>query len=391
MNKESGENVEIWKKAVREFVANAEPAVSLKLAREAARDYVYDLRKQGRISFSDPEEGELPSVHVVRRTLPEAWEDMNMAILGIGHEVHTHYDPGFETKDFKSFPSMEVTGILHIKEPQGEPRFHQHFLGGWLGFGDYHAEIEGAKDHWVLDPKIVVDLMKKGKFAEIKKHPSWLYSYSQRLRAYPYIDITAKLRTINQFNSVIKNLTKNPTSRSAQVTTWDPRLDHNDGQMKQLDKRGRASRKVKFDDYHAPCLQSLWFRLLPFEDGYKLNPNSRFRSHCHLKGLPGNVYGLVEGMVEPTRLQLQAALKAPVVLGRLLNISDSLHDYGHYLDPRMQGKDAEQYLIDPFRVVSGEPLEKRLVMPGTPMHKIMTEDIQEEYEKRKTNPDFDRS
>ena len=35
--------------------------------------------------------------------------------------------------------------MMHIEEPFGEPRFHKHYLGGWMGFGDYRAEIEGRQ------------------------------------------------------------------------------------------------------------------------------------------------------------------------------------------------------------------------------------------------------
>lgn len=374
-----------WKQTVMKYIEKAGSVANFDIVRQAARDYVYKLREQGRISFSEPEEGHLPSVHLVRRTVPEAWEDMTMAILGIGQLVHTHYDPGHKKGEYESFPSMEVTGSLHVTEPQGEPRFHKHYLGGWLGFGDYKAEIEGIKDHWVLNPEIVVDMLKKKRFKEIKDHTGWLYSYSQRFRAYPFIDIHGQPQVINQLQSVIDNLSREPTSRSAQCITWDPRWDHNDGQMRQRDKRGRGI-KAKFSGYHAPCLQSLWFRLEPFEDGYKLNTNGRFRSWCHLKGLPSNLYGIHEGMIEHVRTALQDALKVPVGTARDFWTGDTLHAYGHYLDPRMQGKDAEAYLADILRVAAGEPLENRLILPGTLMYEAMQEDIRQEYQERKSNP-----
>jgi len=345
-------------------------------AREAARTYVYDLRRQGKISFSSPASGEVPSIHIVRRTLPEVWEDTIMALMAVGQTVHTGYDP-HENGEYISFPSMEATVMMHIEEPFREPRFHKNFLGGWMGFGDYKAEIEGVKDHWMISPEVVVEMIKKGKFDEIEDDKRWKYTYHQRLTAYPYLDIEAKSRTINQIDSVIRKLKKEPLSKSAQAVTWDPRWDHNDGQM-----------GVKWKDYDSPCLQRAWFRLVPFEQGYKLNLNDHWRSRCHLKGVPHNIFGFTEGIYEPVRLRLQEELGVPIKRGRYVDINDSLHLYGHYFDPRRQGQDAERILNEIFKIASGEPLEQRLIIPGTPLHDMMVEEIEAEYKKRIENPGY---
>ena len=362
---------------------------TLKYAREVARKYVYDLRDKGKISFSDPVKGNFPSMHIVRKTMPEAWEDISMALLGVGTEIHTHYDPKNEKGEFTSFPSLDATVMAHIQEPFSDERFHKHFLGGWLNFGDYKAEIEGVKDHWVLDPGIVVDTLKKGKFDEIKEHTGWLYSYSQRFRAFPFLDINANPQVINQLQSVIDNLVRRPTSRAAQCITWNPITDHNDGQMKYIDKKGNE-KEARFSDYHAPCLQRLWWRLSKTEEGYTLNLNTDWRSRCHLKAWPQNIFGITEGIMEPMRRELEKALKTPIKIGRYVDKSDSLHIYGHYLDTEQQGLDAEAYLQDVFRIAEGQPIEERLILPGTNMYDIMKEDIETEYNHRKENPDFDR-
>ncbi len=373
---------------VKELLKEHGPEKTFDLAREKAKEYIYNLKSQGKISFSNSIKGEVPSVHVIGDTLPSVWEDMSMAIIGIGNPEHTHYDPGFEEGNFTSFPSLEVTGMMHIHKPQGEPRFHKHFLTGQ--FGDYVAEIEGVKDHWVLDPSIVADSLKQGLFEEIKDHKGWLYSYSQRIRKYPFLDIEAKSQTINQLESVIKNLSKNPLSRSAQVTTWDPRFDQNDGQMKYRELYGKDLEKAIFNEYHAPCLQRIHFRLTPHEGGYKLNTNTHWRSRDHPKAVPHNIFGIIEGLIEPQRKELEKALNAPISLGRYVDISDSLHVYGHYLDPRMQGLDAEAYLQDVFRIANGEPIEDRVITPGTPIHEMTLEGIEEEYKARVENPDLGR-
>jgi hypothetical protein len=124
--------------------------------------------------------------------------------------------------------------------------------------------------------------------------------------------------------------------------------------------------------------------------GYVLNVNGHWRSRDHLKAVPSNIFGVTEGIHEEVRTNLEKELGVRVERGSYTDISDSLHLYGHYLDPRRQGLDAESYLEDIFRIASGEPIENRVILPGTDMYDMMMEDIQREYEFRKQNPDFGR-
>jgi len=369
---------------VKDMLKRLGPDGVFREARRVARDYTFKLREQGRISFSEPSDLHQPSIHVVRRTLPEVWEDTTMALMGIGQEIHTHYDPLAKDGEYRSFPSLEATATMHILEPFGEPRFHKHYLGGWMGFGDYRAEIEGVKDGWMIQPAAVAQKMKAGKFDEVKGDERWNYTYSQRLRAYPYFDFKGKLRVINQLKSVVGNLVRNPTSRSAQCITWDPRWDHNDEQMGPF----------QWTQYHSPCLQRFWFRLQAASGGgkgYVLSVNGHWRSRDHLKAVPSNIYGVTEGIHEEVRRGLEQELGVPVARGSYTDINDSLHLYGHYLDPRLQGLDAEAYLEDIFRIAAGEPIAERVVQPGTDMHAMMMEDIEREYRFRKDNPNAGRN
>jgi thymidylate synthase len=252
-----------------------------------------------------------------------------------------------------------------------------------MGFGDYRAEIEGVKDHWMISPAVVAQKMKEGKFDEVKGDERWNYTYSQRLRAYPFFDIKGDLRTANQLKSVVANLKKNPTSRSAQCITWDPRWDHNDQQLGPF----------KWAAYHSPCLQRFWFRLLEVkgQKGFVLNVNGHWRSRDLLKAVPSNIFGVTEGIHEEIRHALEKELGVPVKRGSYTDINDSLHLYGHYLDPRLQGLDAEAYLEDIFRIAAGEPIEERVIMPDSDMYAMMMEDIEKEYKFRKENPDYGRS
>jgi len=366
----------------KEKLAALGPEKTFAEARRVAREYTLRLRDAGRISFSEPSPRHMPTMHLCRRTLPEAWEDGIMALLGLGQEIHTHYDPKDRGGRFSSFPSLEATVMLHIEEPFGEPRFHKHYLGGWMGFGDYKAEIEGVKDGWMIQPADVARAMREGRFNDVRGDERWNYTYSQRLRAYPYFDLHGELRTVNQLQSVVENLVRDPTSRSAQCVTWDPRWDHNDGQIE----------GHRWSQYHSPCLQRFWFRLQrdPDDKGYVLNVNGHWRSRDHLKAVPSNVFGITEGMHEEVRRALEKRLGTSVQRGSYTDISDSLHLYGHYFDPRLQGLDAESYLEDVFRIASGEPIANRVIPPGTPMYDIMIEEIEREYRFRKENPDYGR-
>jgi len=356
------------------------PSQIFDLAREKAREYVLAKKLRGGISISPEKEGDIPSIHLARRTLPEVWEDAILAVMAFGREVHTYYDPVDKEGNYISFPSQEATVMMHIQEPFGEPRFHKAFLGGWMGFGDYQAEIEGVKNHWMLDPKVVVDMIRKGRFAEIQDDERWKYTYNQRLTSYPFIDIEGNPATVNQLDELVKKLVKEPLSKSAQAITWDPRCDHNLGAM-----------GYKWRDYDSPCLQRIWFRLIPTAEGYRLNTNADWRSRDLAKAVPQNISAITKGLVEPTRKKLEVALGKPVTAGRYLDKSDSLHLYGHYFDPRKQGRDALNALDEIFRVSSGEPIENRLIIPGTDLHEMMREDVEREYRFRVENPDFGNS
>ena len=367
---------------IKKLLEEKGPTGTFVEARKVATEYVYKLRDEGRISFSEPCEYRLPTIHIVRRTLPEVWEDTTMALMALGQSAHTHYDPIGADGEYESFPSLEATVTMHIEEPFSEPRFHQHYLGGWMGFGDYQAEIEGLKDNWMISPEMVTNKIKEDDFDDIKGDGRWNYMYSQRMRAYPFYNIDGSLKVINQLDSVVDNLVRNPTSRSAQCITWDPRWDHNDEQLG----------PYKWDSYHSPCLQRFWFRLYEKpEGGFVLNVTGHWRSRDLLKAVPYNVYGVTEGLHEEVRKKLEKKLGKTVERGGYVDVNDSLHLYGHYYDTRVQGHDAESYLRDIFRIASGEPISERVISPNTPLYDMMNEDIAKEYKRRIENPDYGRT
>jgi thymidylate synthase len=173
---------------------------------------------------------------------------------------------------------------------------HRAFPGGLDALEEYRQEVlDGIKDHWCRDPNDPAD-------------QRWEYTYHQRLFAYsvPGLD-----RTFNQMEQVVAGLKQNPHSRRQQAITW----------------------KVWEDQgIHDPaCLQSLWFRVLPDEDGvYTLNLNVRFRSRDAYDAAFMNCFALVL-LMERVAAQLAEASGREVRLGRYVDESDSYHIYGHRL------------------------------------------------------------
>jgi len=175
-------------------------------------------------------------------------------------------------------------------------------IGGPEELESYRQEVvNGIHDHWI-DPAA-------GK---------WTYTYHERLFAYcPVEDIRnadspKPFRKVDQVQYIIDHLSQTGHGRRAQAITWMPTAD------------------TVTDD--PPCLQRIWCRLLENETGgLSLNMNTHWRSRDLYKAWFMNVYALTdlqkiiaEGIAEKTG--------APVKVGRYVDISDSLHIYGSYLN-----------------------------------------------------------
>ena len=113
---------------------------------------------------------------------------------------------------------------------------------------------------------------------------------------------------INQIETIIEKLVKDPCTRRAQVITWMVEMDN------------------KFDD--CPCLQSLHFRLTPEEKGYSLNTNIRFRSNDSTRAHFCNFFGFIQFIRNKIIFPLQVRLGCEINYGRINWQADSWHIYG---------------------------------------------------------------
>jgi thymidylate synthase len=240
--------------------------------------------------------GDIPVISITADCLPEAWEKAVLAVWDEGLEIRTQYDKPEDP------PSKDATVVITVTDPFKEPRIHKNFPGGPEELESYRLEvISGIHDHWI-DPAA-------GK---------WTYTYHERLFSYcPVEDIRnvnslKPFRKVNQIQYIIDYLSQAGHSRRAQAITWMPTAD------------------PQTDD--PPCLQRIWCRLVAKQAGQlSLNMNTHWRSRDLYKAWFMNVYALTDLQ----RIIADGIAKnrgEKVVVGRYVDISDSLHIYGSYFD-----------------------------------------------------------
>ncbi len=246
-----------------------------------------------------------PCLSISSKTIPEAWEKAVLAVYHEGIPVRTEYDSDGDP------PSLDATVMIEVREPFSEPRIHKNFPGGPQELEIYRQEVvEGIHNHWI-NPE-------DGK---------WTYTYHQRLFAYSPADTINQTEKpdrflpVNQIEKMTDKLALAPYSRRAQAITWIPHLD------------------PQTDD--PPCLQRIWARLLPGQDGkLVLNFNSHWRSRDLYKAWFMNVFALTD-LQKSMAQHLSAKMGKPVICGRYVDISDSLHIYGSYRDEALSNEIAK--------------------------------------------------
>ena len=240
--------------------------------------------------------GNIPVIHVVGKTLPEVWEKAVLRTWQEGTEARTQYD--LES----SPPSRDATAVMVIESPLAEPRIHRSFPAGLEELEIYKQEVVyGVHDSWI-DP-----LDKK-----------WSYTYHQRLFNYDVIRDFADSHeggpfgAIDQIQNVVNEIVACFYTRRAQAITWMPTVDpgHED----------------------PPCLQRIWARLLPGNDGqYLLNMNTHWRSRDAYKAAFMNLYAFID-LQRLIAEEISEKSGERVVPGRHVDISDSFHIYGSYFE-----------------------------------------------------------
>ena len=262
----------------------------------------------------------IPVISVCEKTLAEAYETAIVSLYKNGVQFKTQYDkPGDPL-------SLDCTANITILEPETDPMIHMAFPGGIDNLKEYVLELKGFKDHWaknINDPK----------------DTRWEYTYHGRLKNYGTWkekrddgSIEAGHFKVDQIESVIKKLVKQPFTRQAQMITWMPNLDD--------------------DCYDPPCLQSLWYRILEDEEGiWWLNCNIRFRSNDAWGASFMNMFGFIQFSKEVIAAEIAKRSCKTVKLGRLNWQADSYHIYGKDI------QSAKEMLFDR---VDSMPLEERI-------------------------------
>lgn len=259
----------------------------------------------------------IPVITVSGKSLSMAFEAALVNLYEKGIRFKTQYDKPGDPE------SIDCTLNLTIEDPECEPMIHMAFPSGIEQLKEYVMELKGLKDHWVRNCNDPNDTR-------------WEYTYHGRLEKYGIWmekDGDKQKETgpfkINQINSVIEKLSKQPFTRQAQMITWMPNLD--------------------LDCFDPPCLQSLWYRILEDENGvYWLNCNIRFRSNDAWGASFMNMFGFIQFNKEVIAAGVAEKTGREVKLGRLNWQADSYHIYGRDIEQ------AREMLFDRINELSFE-------------------------------------
>lgn len=235
--------------------------------------------------------GDIPVLLIKGHTLAEAWENSLVDLYNQGCDIRTEYDkPGDP-------PSRDASVTIVVRDPLAEPMLHRDLPCGLQDLQEYVMEVlDGIKDHCIRDPSDPDDTR-------------WEYTYHQRLFEYAIPRLPA---VYDQIELLARKLSETPYSRRAQAITW----------------------KVWEDNfcYDPACMQSVWCRLLPDEEGHwRLNTNVRFRSNDAYKAAFMNMFALVK-LQERIADRIAELSGESVGVGRYVHQADSYHIYGAYFE-----------------------------------------------------------
>lgn len=251
----------------------------------------------------------IPVLHVQGKTLASAYEKALIELYNKGCRFKTQYDKKNDPE------SLDCLMVIEIENPLEDPMIHKAFPGSISSLREYFFELAGLKDSWtknINDPE----------------DTRWEYLYSQRLRKYGIwkekvngTSQEAGYFKIDQIESIVQKLIKQPYTRQAQAITFMPNID--------------------IDAYDMPCLQRILCRIREDKEGtWWLNTNIHFRSNDAFLAFFMNIFGLTMFIKEFILDEIAKRTNKNVKMGRLCWIADSWHVYGKDI------KDLKERLID---------------------------------------------
>lgn len=282
--------------------------------------------------------GSIPVLNVAGKTLAEAYEKALVELYNNGVRFKTQYDkPGDPL-------SIDSTMNITIVEPFTDPMIHKAFPGGIDTLKEYVMELSGAKDHWIKNMNDPDDTR-------------WEYTYHGRIVDYGSWkelkegnSVKAGHFSINQIDTVIDKLVKQPYTRQAQMITWMPNIDN--------------------ECFDPPCLQSIWYRILEDEEGiWWLNSNIRFRSNDAWGASFMNMFGFINFSKNLIADPIAERTGKTVKLGRMNWHADSYHIYGKDIET------AKQLLFDRIESMT---LEERTFNFNDDFIQMMYNDAEEQ-------------
>jgi len=235
----------------------------------------------------------IPVLNVSGENIPEAWEKAYLTL----HEKGLYHKRDDSKEDGN--PNLDSAMTIEIRNPDADPFGHR--AGGSTAnedsLMDYLYEMMGAKPAhlWIKD------------FSD-PKDMRWEYNYFASLSQWgEFLPKEQSQGSINQLDTIVEKLAKNPSTRKAQAITWDPRRD--------------------LSASHTPCLQRIHPLIVTDAEG---NPSFdmqyTFRSRNVADASFGNILGLyVLGCDIRDKLEKRLGVTMPM---RMVDKIDSFHVNG---------------------------------------------------------------
>lgn len=256
------------------------------------------VEKKQNSEKDDRNNGEIPSLHVVAKSLPQAYYRTVKGVWEKGARIRTEYDRKDLAGKYIDPPSRDARVLVEIKDPFIQPRFPPL---SFCEIGKYILEILGVKDHLVVPLSQLKKEIESGGVITTK----WPYTYHQRLFSWPDSDGA----TVDQIKLMLERVAKIPYTRRAVAQTGVPSVD-------------------PFMKEDLPCLREMQLRCLEDSNGIlKANLTTSWRSRDLYKAWADNVIAI-------TFLQRSFANKLTELMGRKVipgsyaDFSYSLHIYG---------------------------------------------------------------